>query len=80
VSLEDSFGHGFTKGCDTPKDVMVHDGDLWRSYKRTRVHNQGRKFLARQGEKESSVILRKDEEGELPQGAKSLHLGGLVLP
>jgi hypothetical protein len=36
--------HGFTKGRDTPKDVTVHDGDLWSPYKRTRAHNQGRKI------------------------------------
>jgi hypothetical protein len=54
---------------------MVHDGDLWRAYKRTRVHNQGRKKFGktkRQGELYDS---KANEEEELPQGAKLLHSG-----
>ena len=35
--------------------------------------------LGRQVEQEELCSSKAEEEGELPQGAKSLHLGGLVL-
>jgi hypothetical protein len=77
---DNSFGNmGLQRGSTPPKDAIVYDGDLWSPYKRTRVHNQGRKF-ERQGDQEELYGYEADEEGELPQGAKSLHLGGLVLP
>jgi hypothetical protein len=46
---------------------------------REQAHNKGRK-LERQGEKEELCGSKANEECELPQGAKFLHLGGLVLP
>jgi hypothetical protein len=49
---------GSRRGTTPPKDVTVHNGDLWRAYKRTRAHNQGRQVLARQGKKESSAVSR----------------------
>jgi hypothetical protein len=36
---------GLRRGTTLPKDVRVHDGDLWSAYKRTGVHNQIRKNL-----------------------------------
>jgi hypothetical protein len=52
------------------------------AYKGKRVHNQEGSLveLGRQGEKEELCGSEVDEEGELPQGAKSLHMGGLVFP
>jgi hypothetical protein len=55
----DSFGHmGLRRGATAPKDVMVQNGDLWILYKRTRVHNQGRKILEDKERKNNSMILR----------------------
>jgi hypothetical protein len=77
---DNSFGHmGSRRGATPPKDVMIHNGDLWSPYKRTRAHNQGRIF-GRQGEQEEICGSEADKEGKLPQGAKSLHMGGLVFP
>jgi hypothetical protein len=50
------------------------------TYKGTRVHNQEGNLieLGREGEQEEICVSEANEEGEIPQGAKSLHLGGLV--
>jgi hypothetical protein len=53
-----NFDMGSQRGTTPKKDVMVHDGDLWRDYKRTRAHDQGRKVLVELGDKERFVILR----------------------
>jgi hypothetical protein len=43
-------------------------------------HNQGRK-LGKTWKKEKDLCgLEANEESKLPQGDKSLHMGGLVLP
>jgi hypothetical protein len=31
------------EGVTHPKDMMIHEGDVWSPYKSTRVHNQGRR-------------------------------------
>jgi hypothetical protein len=62
-----------------PKDMMIHEGDVWSPYKITRVHNQ-------EGIMEECKIkvkvLRQFQirRGELTQGSKLLHMGGLVFP
>jgi hypothetical protein len=55
--------------------VIVHDDDLWRDYKRTRVHNQGRKILERTWRQGYIYDSKEEKEEELPQGFKSLHFG-----
>jgi hypothetical protein len=34
---------GLRRDTTHPKDVIIHEGEIWSPYKRTRVHNQGRK-------------------------------------
>jgi hypothetical protein len=43
-----------------PKDVTIHNGDLWSIYKRTKEENQGRKEFKKQERKRESLrkILR----------------------
>jgi hypothetical protein len=49
---DDLFGcDGLRRSAKHPKDMKIHDGDLWIPYKRTRAHNQGRR-LAQQGGKD----------------------------
>jgi hypothetical protein len=59
----------------TPKDATVHDGDHWRAYKRTRVHNQKGKNFGKTKRQRELYDFEVDEEEMLPQGAKSLHFG-----
>jgi hypothetical protein len=47
------------RGATPLKDTMVQDGNLWRTYKRSRENNQGRKYGERQRDKEIPVIPRK---------------------
>jgi hypothetical protein len=52
---------------------MIHEGDLWRAYKRTRVLNQGRQKFGKTKRQGELYDFEANEEEELLQGAKSLH-------
>jgi len=63
-----------------PKEVTIPDGEIWRAYKRTRAHNQGRKVLARQGDQGGYVVLRQTERASSLKEPSHCTLGGLVFP
>jgi hypothetical protein len=46
------------EGARHPKDKWIHDGFTLSPYKRTRVHNQGRKIFEDKERKKSSAVLR----------------------
>jgi hypothetical protein len=57
---DDSFGHmGSRRGVTPPKDEMVHDGDLWSPYKRTRVQQPRKEYFEDKERKKSSMALMK---------------------
>jgi hypothetical protein len=49
------------------------------AYKGTRAHYQEGNLEDKESKK-SFVVRRQTKRGELPQGAKSLHMGGILLP
>jgi hypothetical protein len=54
---------GSRRGVTHPKNITICDGDLWSPYKRTRVHNQGRR-LAQQGEQDQLCDSKADLDEE----------------
>jgi hypothetical protein len=73
-----SFGHvGTQRGKTNPNVTMVHEVKF-----RVHIRAQGtqpRSHEGREQDQHQSSEVDLDKRGELPQGAKSLHMGGIVL-